>query len=37
LGSWEKVLKEIPEGKHRLVIYPYASVAYFGEQGNVTD
>ena len=33
--TWKEVLARIPEGKHRMVIYPYASVAYFGEHGNV--
>ena len=35
--TWQQVVSNIPDGKHRMVIYPYASVAFFGESGNVMD
>lgn len=33
--NWSEIVELVGSGKHRLVIYPYSSVAYFGEEGNI--
>jgi len=35
VSEWEEIVRDVGEGPKKMVIYPYGSVGYYGENGNV--
>lgn len=33
--NWDEIVKSIGSDRHKMVIYPYASVSYFSDNGNI--